>query len=30
MSPSDAKHPWRWGAIWMNADWLRGVRDIHI
>ncbi len=28
MSPSDAKHPWRWDAGWMNAAWLRGVRDI--
>jgi len=28
MSPSDAKHPWRWNAAWMNAAWLRGVRDI--
>jgi hypothetical protein len=28
MSPSDAKHPWRWDATWMNAAWLRGVRDI--
>ena len=28
MSPSDAQHPWRWDAIWMNAAWLRGVRDI--
>jgi hypothetical protein len=27
MSPSDAKHPWRWDAAWMNAAWLRGVRD---
>jgi hypothetical protein len=26
--PSDAKHPWRWNAAWMNAAWLRGVRDI--
>ena len=28
MSPSDAKHPWRWNTTWMNAAWLRGVRDI--
>jgi hypothetical protein len=28
MSPSDAKHPWRWEAEWMNAAWLRGVRDL--
>ena len=28
MSPSDAKHPWRWDPEWMNAAWLRGVRDI--
>lgn len=28
MAPSDAKHPWNWDAIWMNAAWLRGVRDI--
>jgi len=28
MSPSDAAHPWRWDATWMNAAWLRGVRDI--
>ena len=28
MSPSDARHPWRWDATWMNAAWLRGVRDI--
>jgi hypothetical protein len=27
MSPSDAKYPWRWDATWMNAAWLRGVRD---
>jgi hypothetical protein len=30
MSPSDAKHPWRWNPVWMNAAWLRGVRDILI
>jgi hypothetical protein len=28
MSPSDARHPWRWDAAWMNAAWLRGVRDL--
>jgi hypothetical protein len=28
MSPSDARHPWRWSPAWMNAAWLRGVRDI--
>jgi hypothetical protein len=28
MSPSAAKHPWRWNAAWMNAAWLRGVRDV--
>jgi hypothetical protein len=28
MSPSDARHPWRWSPGWMNAAWLRGVRDI--
>jgi hypothetical protein len=28
MSPSDARHPWRWNPAWMNAAWLRGVRDI--
>jgi hypothetical protein len=28
MSPSDARHPWRWNAAWMNAAWLRGVRDL--
>jgi hypothetical protein len=28
MSPSDAENPWRWDATWMNAAWLRGVRDI--
>lgn len=27
MSPSDAKHPWRSDSGWMNAAWLRGVRD---
>jgi hypothetical protein len=28
MSPSDAKHPWRWDVGWMNTAWLRGVSDI--
>jgi hypothetical protein len=28
MSPSDTMHPWRWNVAWMNAAWLRGVRDI--
>jgi hypothetical protein len=27
MSPSDAAHPWRWNATWMNVAWLRGVCD---
>ena len=22
------RHPWRWDAAWMNAAWLRGVRDL--
>jgi hypothetical protein len=28
LSPSDAQHPWRWNPGWMNAAWLRGVRDL--
>jgi hypothetical protein len=28
MSPAEARHPWRWGAAWVNAAWLRGVRDL--
>ena len=28
MSASDARHPWRWEPGWMNAAWLRGVRDV--
>jgi hypothetical protein len=28
MSPSDAEHPWCRDATWMNAAWMRGVRDI--
>jgi hypothetical protein len=28
MAPADARDPWRWDATWMNAAWLRGVRDL--
>ena len=28
MDPADARNPWRWDAAWMNAAWLRGVRDL--
>jgi hypothetical protein len=28
MDPADARNPWRWDAGWMNAAWLRGVRDL--
>jgi len=28
MSAAEARHPWRWDAGWMNAAWLRGVRDL--
>lgn len=28
MDPADAQNPWRWDAAWMNAIWLRGVRDL--
>jgi hypothetical protein len=28
MDPDDAQQPWRWPASWMNAAWLRGVRDL--
>jgi hypothetical protein len=28
MDPADARHPWQWDAAWMNAAWLRGVRDL--
>ena len=28
MNPADARNPWRWDATWMNAAWLRGVRDL--
>lgn len=28
MDPVGARNPWRWDAEWMNAAWLRGVRDV--
>ena len=28
MDPADARNPWRWNPAWMNAAWLRGVRDL--
>jgi len=28
MDPDDAMNPWRWSPDWMNAAWLRGVRDL--
>jgi len=28
MDPAHASHPWRWDPAWMNAAWLRGVRDL--
>jgi hypothetical protein len=28
MSPTEALSPWQWPATWMNAAWLRGVRDL--
>ena len=28
MDPGDAKNPWSWSPGWMNAAWLRGVRDL--
>jgi hypothetical protein len=28
MDPTDARTPWQWDAGWMNAAWLRGVRDL--
>jgi hypothetical protein len=28
MELADAMNPWQWEAGWMNAAWLRGVRDL--
>lgn len=28
MNSTDAKTPWQWDSKWMNAAWLRGVRDL--
>jgi hypothetical protein len=28
MDRAEALNPWRWPATWMNAAWLRGVRDL--
>ena len=28
MDPATTRNPWRWDASWMNAAWLRGVRDL--
>jgi hypothetical protein len=28
MDPATARNPWRWDVSWMNAAWLRGVRDL--
>ena len=28
MDSADARNPWRWPTTWMNAAWLRGVRDL--
>ena len=28
MDSAIARNPWRWDANWMNAAWLRGVRDL--
>ncbi len=28
MDPDEAQRPWSWGPSWMNAAWLRGVRDL--
>ncbi len=28
MDPGDARNPWHWDPAWMNAAWLRGVRDL--
>jgi hypothetical protein len=27
IDPAHARDPWRWTPAWMNAAWLRGVRD---
>ena len=28
MDTRDARHPWAWPAEWMDAAWLRGIRDL--
>jgi len=28
MDPREARTPWQWDTDWMNAAWLRGVRDL--
>jgi hypothetical protein len=28
MAPADARNPGQWDATWINATWLRGVRDL--
>jgi hypothetical protein len=28
MDRTDALNPWRWDVTWINAAWLRGVRDL--
>ncbi|MGP7998984.1 MAG: hypothetical protein ACLPKI_16950 [Streptosporangiaceae bacterium] len=28
LTAAAARHPWRWDPDWMNAAWLRGVRDL--
>jgi hypothetical protein len=28
ITPADTPSPWQWPATWMNAAWLRGVRDL--
>ena len=28
MDPVGARNPWQWNPAWMNAAWLRGVRDL--
>jgi hypothetical protein len=28
MDPGEAMDPWRWSAEWMNAAWLRAVREL--